>query len=132
VNIQFDLFAQNQFPDTFCSAGLDALNPFGDPVQCARASLIDSSNNVVQTFYEGADCIGGVATCLAPFQHYNFDVNLTPGTYTLAFQEADNLLNFEMGVDNVSVNAAVPESGSLVLLGSGLIALAATRKRFAV
>lgn len=127
VNIQYDFFAQEQADGPYCST----LDPFSGPsVQCARVSVLDASNNIVATLYQGADCVGNFGGCLAPFQHYNFNLNLAPGTYTLAFEEADNQFFFQMGVDNVSVTAT-PEPGSLFLLGSGLALVGRKlRKRF--
>jgi len=43
-------------------------------------------------------------------------------TVRLRFAEVDNLAPFQMGVDNVSINAA-PEPASTLLLGAGLVAL---------
>ena len=52
-------------------------------------------------------------------------------TLRLRFAEVDNVFNFNLGVDNVSLDAtvgAVPEPASLALIGAGLLALSARRR----
>lgn len=68
----------------------------------------------------------------------NFNVNLTSlfsanvgQTLRLRFAETDNVFTFQMGVDNVSLEtaSAVPEPQSILLLGTGLLALLSIRRR---
>lgn len=49
----------------------------------------------------------------------------------LRFAEVDNILNFQLGVDNVSISAITPEPSSLVLLGLGaLVGVARYGRRY--
>ena len=66
----------------------------------------------------------------------NFDVTAllagnTGATLRLRVAEVDNLAQFQVGVDNVSLEAveAVPEPSSMVLLGLGLAAVCVRRWR---
>jgi hypothetical protein len=68
----------------------------------------------------------------------NFDVSSLfaanlGNTLRLRFAEVDNLAQFQVGVDNVSLDdvslAAVPEPASLTLLGTSLAALCLRRRR---
>ncbi|CAN5196517.1 hypothetical protein BH20VER2_BH20VER2_12150 [soil metagenome] len=72
------------------------------------------------------------------YTNYSFDITSLAGaggTFVLRFAEVDNQQFFNQGVDNVSINASpagVPDNGStFVLLGAGLLAMAAIRRRVA-
>jgi hypothetical protein len=74
------------------------------------------------------------------YNSLNFDVSSLfaanlGNTLRLRFAEVDNLAQFQVGVDNVSLDdvslAAVPEPASLTLLGTSLAALCLRRRRSA-
>jgi len=60
----------------------------------------------------------------------NFAANISPlilsqggQTLRLRFAEVDNIFSFQLGVDNVSLETAVPEPAGVVMLGTGLMVL---------
>ena len=130
VTVSFDMFVNDWDGGPFCGPGLSISS---GAVECGRvdvltagSSAFDTGAGVIANLYQGADPNHGVAN---PYIHYSFNLNLAPGTYTLRFGEADNQLFFNMGVDNVDVENATPEPGSLALLGSGLIGLGGAVRR---
>ena len=66
-----------------------------------------------------------------PWTSYSYDVFLAPGAYTIRFAESDNLLYFNQGVDNVSIDAVgVPEPATWAMMIGGLaVAGGAVRSR---
>jgi PEP-CTERM motif len=68
-----------------------------------------------------------------PWTHYSFDLGvMAAGTYQIRFAETDNQLFFNMGVDNVVVDAAgvtVPEPVTIALFGAGLAGIGSLRRR---
>ena len=91
----------------------------------AGASPLDTGAGVLQNLYLGADLPVEV---VHPYTNYSFDI--TPlvsggGTFQLRFAEVDNQSNFNLGVDNVSIQDTVPEPSTFALLGIGAVSLLA-------
>lgn len=121
TSFSFDLFADNQ-------AGTNYNGPLDytvSPNQHVTVDLLDgaadpfsTSAGVLQNFYLGSDNLAGNPN---PYTHYSFDISslvAAGGTFQVRFGEADNQLFYQMGVDNVSVNAgsATPEPATALLL----------------
>jgi hypothetical protein len=65
---------------------------------------------------------------------YTFDLNLSAGAHTFAFQENDNRNFYTAGLDNVSLTDAVPEAPTWAMLitGFGLVGAALRRRAVVV
>ncbi|MCB1886550.1 MAG: PEP-CTERM sorting domain-containing protein [Rhodocyclaceae bacterium] len=134
VVLSFDMFVQTQQLVNVNSAGLDHT---ATPNQHARVDILTSTAGAFETgpgvlanFYLGID---GLPT--QPYTSYQFDVTSllsAGGTFALRFAQVDNLGNFNMGVDNVSLlltTADVPEPSSLALFGIALAGLGYRRRK---
>jgi Subtilase family/PEP-CTERM motif len=117
LTLSFDMFMN----DWASSAGDETMKVLilgtgGNPVTGAGTLLTLFSGDTVVT--------GGVPD---PYVAYNFAITgFVPGdTYILDYQETDTLFNMNVGVDDVSLNAAVPEPSSVALLLAALVAMGA-------
>ncbi len=143
ATLEFDLFIGNRWeqfytpdPDAvgldFSTAALnqqarvDILKGSADPFSVAASDVL---LNLYQTNPGDASVSG--------YNTFIFDLSAlfaaNPGeTLRLRFAETDNVLPFQFGVDNVSLESvSVPEpASSLVLLGIGLAAIGARRRRW--
>jgi hypothetical protein len=139
--IGFSLYINNDHdaPDFFAPSNLDFSTPAlnqqarvdivkvsGDPFTLAAADILQSLFRTLP----GDAAISG---------YTNFSIDLTAllqanqgQTLRLRFAETDNVAPFNLGVDNVSINAsAVPEPSTWILMAGALFALAAAKRRYA-
>jgi hypothetical protein len=98
----------------------------------AGAGAFDVTTGVVQNLLLNA----GVYTSFGSttgWEHISFDLSaLTAGVYQLRFASGQSSFYQEFGVDNVSLTgAAVPEPGTIALLGLGLFGFAVSRRKSA-
>jgi len=131
--LSFDMFVNNQ------SAGGTIIDPAGlthqagVPNQHGRVDILsagsaafDTGAGVLQNLFIGADPLPNPN----PYTSYLFDLTslLTPGgTFDIRFAETDNQLFFNLGFDNVSLLATIPEPHIILLFLAGLLLIAATR-----
>jgi hypothetical protein len=127
VTLSFDLFVNNLASGFFTPASLD-FNTI--PNQQARVDILTAGAGA---FDLGSSVVDNVLTPSAnstSYVHYSFDLTNaigSGGTFQIRFAEVDNQLFFNLGVDNVSIQAspsAVPEPRSwgmlvVILLGLG-------------
>jgi len=132
VILAFDMFANDWDGGPIINpAGLTHLAGANQHVRVdilsAGSGPFDTGAGVLANFYLGIDA--GVDP--NPFTHYSFDISALVGgggNYILRFAEVDNQFFLNMGVDNVSIQAELPEPTTLLLFGSGLAAVA--RRKF--
>jgi len=129
--LSFDLFVNNWAGDTIINPnGLSFTN---GPNQHARVDLIRVGSDpfsvdttALRNFYLGAD------EDFPPndYTRYSFDITdlaQTIGSFQLRFAEVDTESFMHVGLDNVSVLSTnlIPEPGTIILLGTGVLALRA-------
>lgn len=134
VKVSFSMFANDSAAGPINNG---SLNYAGTANQHARVDIIKTTANL---FSVSASDI--VMSLVAPmvdagndphaFLAYSFDITsavAAGGSFVLRFAEVDNQGFFNVGVDNVSVQAnVVPEPASLALVGGALFGLAALRR----
>ena len=110
----------------------------GAPVEFATADLLTGTADpfstapadVLANFYAGADSPLDSAD---PYVHYSEDITSlvsAGGTFIVRFGEADNQGNFNLGVDNVSVEETVaPEPATFLLIAPAFGALLAWKRK---
>jgi hypothetical protein len=129
----YSLFVNTHWPYQNCGTGLT-------DVSCNEYATVDIlrgtdplSNNpsdvVLNTF------LGAGPDANNPWADFSFDVTgalnaAGAGTYTVRFAQVQCCYFQEMGVDNVSLDInAVPEPGSILLMGTGLLTMGAFARR---
>lgn len=135
VLLTFNMFV-NSYGGSVANGGV--LDHTGAAVEFGRVDLLafgagafDTGAGVISNLFFGNDAGANPN----PYTAYSFDITSlvsSGGTFQLRFAESDNQGFFNMGVDDVSIDAvanAVPEPGSLALLGLGLFGVASLRKR---
>lgn len=135
VLLSFQMFV-NSYGGSAGNGGV--LNHTGGGVEFGRVDLLtgaagafDTGAGVISNLFSGND----TGNNPNPYTAYSFDITSlvsSGGAFQLRFAESDNQGFFNMGVDNVSINAtanAVPEPGSLALIGLGLLGMVFLRKR---
>ena len=139
ATLSFDLFINN-LADGFLVPSPPHLDFSAAANQLARVDLLTGSSglfsvaaaDVLQNLYQTK--VGDPLTS----GYFTTTIDLTPllaaragQTLRLRFAEVDNVFTFNLGVDNVSLeaaSAAVPEPVSLLLVGGGLAAVAIRRR----
>lgn len=134
VIFSFQMFANDQSGKApiINSAGLTHVAGANQHVRIdlltGAATPFDTGAGVLANFFLGDDL--GVNP--NPYTGYSFDITALVsggGTFQVRFAEVDNQVFYQMGVDNVSVLATVPEPGSLALAGLALALAGLARRR---
>lgn len=134
VVLSFQMFANDQ------SGQAPIINPAGlthaaGPNQHVRVDLLsglatpfDTGSGVLANFFLGDD----TGANPNPYTSYVFDITALVaggGTFQIRFAEVDNQFFYQMGVDNVSVLATVPEPATLALIGLALGVVSVAKRR---
>jgi hypothetical protein len=132
ITLSFDLFVNNQAPTGFFTPASLDFNTI--PNQQARVDILTAGAGA---FDLGSSVVDNVLTPSANstnYAHYSFDLTNAlggGGTFQIRFAEVDNQLFFNLGVDNISIQASpgvVPEPRSWGMLAVILLGLGGMRR----
>jgi hypothetical protein len=127
------MFANNQAGTDFnngrdFSTAVLSQNAVADIILGSADPFTDTASDIVASLYgPGSDGLGS-----NPWITYSASLSLAPGTYQIRFAETDNVLFFQQGVDNVSINlGAVPEPSAwaMLLIGFAGVGFMAYRRK---
>lgn len=131
LTLDFDWFDNTHNP--YIGAAIDGSEQAGRvDLLVAGAGRFDIGAGVVQNLLlnAGTETSFGVTI---PWQHATFDLTgLAVGGYELRFGNGQCCFFQEMGIDNVSLLAQIPEPGSIALIGAALASFGASRRRQSV
>jgi len=149
VLLSFDMFVNHYADYANDGNGLNSTTPdngnfarelwngFLDPQfanQYARVDLLAAgadpiTGSSIHTFYLGVD---GATGNVNPFTYYSFDISpylVAGNSYQIRFADVAGSYYQQVGVDNVSVLAPVPEPTSIMLLSMGGMGVAGLIRR---
>jgi hypothetical protein len=112
------MFANNQAVTDYnngrdFSTAVLSQNAVADIILGSADPFTNTASDTVASLYRpGSDGPGN-----NPWITYSGSLSLAPGTYQIRFAETDNVLFFQQGVDNASINlGAVPEPSTWAMM----------------
>lgn len=128
--LSFDWFDNTHA--NFSGTAIDGSQQVGRvDILAAGSGAFDVGTGVISNLLLNAGMFTNFGTTI-PWVHSSFDLsNLAAGTYQLRFANGQISYYQEFGVDNVSLQATVPEPSTVALLGLSLLSFAASRRRVA-
>ena len=135
ITYSFDMFANNQAVTDYnngrdFSTAVLSQNAVADIILGSADPFTNTASDIVASLYgPGSDGPGN-----NPWITYSGSLSMAPGTYQIRFAETDNVLFFQQGVDNASINlGAVPEQSTwammiLAFAGIGFMVYRRSRK----